>query len=253
MIFKPEIAPTPEDEKNAAYWFIFRENQILLINSTELPQIPLLKGESIWEQITGRRFLGYWDGCPCFAANWGTRNIPADWENYNIRELFGKIDDRIYRLIGRAFHFMYWEQNNQYCGRCGAPTANSPIEYAKICSKCGWTIYPRIAPAIIVAVVKGDQILLAQAKNSRTGFYGVIAGFVEPGETLEETVAREISEEVGITVKNIRYFGSQPWPFPDSLMLGFTAEWADGEIVVDDKEIGAAGWFRAEEIPNIPG
>jgi NAD+ diphosphatase len=125
-------------------------------------------------------------------------------------------------------------------------------ERAKTCPACGLNSYPRLSPAVIVAVVKDDKLLLATSPRFRSSFWSVLAGFVEPGETLEDCVVREVEEEVGITVRNVRYFGSQPWPFPDSLMLGFTAEYAKGEIKTDGMEIVEADWFGADNLPNVP-
>ncbi|MFP4194870.1 MAG: NAD(+) diphosphatase, partial [Desulfobacterales bacterium] len=122
----------------------------------------------------------------------------------------------------------------------------------KICPQCGLINYPRVSPAVIVAVVKNGQILLARNKQARIPFYSVLAGFVEPSETLEQCVEREVGEEVGITVENIRYFGSQPWPFPNSLMIGFTAEYASGEIQIDSGELSDAGWFDKNSLPRVP-
>lgn len=130
---------------------------------------------------------------------------------------------------------------------------NKNDERAKVCPSCGFVNYPRISPAMIVAVTRGREILLAKGSRFQGGFYSVLAGFVEPGETFEECVEREIKEEVGLKVKNINYFGSQPWPFPDSLMVGFTAEYAGGDITIDNKEILDAGWYTAEGLPLIPG
>ncbi len=137
----------------------------------------------------------------------------------------------------------------------GAVTSDDIIEgqRAKACPYCQLTIYPRISPAVIVAVIKEQQILLAHAPRFPQGFYSVIAGFVEPGETFEDCVHREVREEVGIEAADIRYFGNQPWPFPDSLMVGFTARYAGGEITVDHDEILEAGWFCADKLPEIPG
>ena len=138
-------------------------------------------------------------------------------------------------------------------GRCGSRTVDRTQERAKECPDCGLISYPSISPAIIVAVRKGNRILLAHSTRHRSGWYSVLAGFVEPGETLEACVRREVKEEVGLEVKNIRYFGSQPWPFPNSLMVGFTAEYGGGKIVLDDDEILAARWFAANNLPPIPG
>jgi NAD+ diphosphatase len=127
------------------------------------------------------------------------------------------------------------------------------VERAKRCPQCGLLHFPRLAPAIIVLIERGDRLLLARARRFPTAMYSVLAGFVEPGESLEEAVAREVKEEVGLSLRDIRYFGSQPWPFPDSLMIGFTAEYADGVVMVDNNEILDARWFGAEDMPEIPG
>jgi NAD+ diphosphatase len=145
-----------------------------------------------------------------------------------------------------------WNQTHRYCGRCGKLTEDKTDERAKTCPECGMINYPRLSPAIIVAVLKNDRILLGRNKRFRLPFYSVLAGFVEPGETLEECVSREIREEVSITVKNIRYFGSQPWPFPDSLMIAFIADYAGGEISTDGSEIIDAAWFAKDNLPKIP-
>jgi NAD+ diphosphatase len=169
-----------------------------------------------------------------------------------LRDYFGLLQEDLIWIAGRANQLVDWNRNHQYCGKCGQPNKDKSDERAKICPGCGAVNYPRLSPAIIVAVTKQDQILLANNKRFKTGYYSVLAGFVEPGENLEECVAREIREEVGITVKNIRYFGSQPWPFPNSLMVAFTAEYAAGEIDVDTSEIVDAGWFTGQTLPSIP-
>lgn len=161
--------------------------------------------------------------------------------------------DDIFRVAGRAHQIINWVRTHQYCGKCGGPIKNKVTELARECPNCGVNIYPRISPAVIIAIVKGDKILLARNKNFPNSFYSVLAGFVEPGETLEECVQREVKEEVGIEVKNIKYFGSQSWPFPDSLMIAFTAEYANGEIVVDNLELSHADWFSRYNLPaKIP-
>ena len=145
-----------------------------------------------------------------------------------------------------------WDRTHQYCGRCGTKTIDAEGERAKRCPNCGLSNYPRLSPSIIVRINRGDEILMARAFRFPPGMYSVLAGFVEPGETLEEAVEREVWEEVRIRVKNIRYFGSQPWPFPHSLMLGFTAEYAGGEIEIDQVEIEDAGWYSAANLPQLP-
>ena len=153
---------------------------------------------------------------------------------------------------GRAVQIVNFNNDHKYCGRCGTLTQKVDGERAKKCPKCGLVNYPRISPAIIVAVVREGKLLLAHNNQSPKDLYSVVAGFVEVGETFEECVFREVREETGITVKNINYFGNQPWPFPNSLMIGFTAEYASGEIQVDGKEIGHADWYSSNEMPVTP-
>lgn len=169
-----------------------------------------------------------------------------------LRKLFGTLDAAEYRCAATGLHVLHWARTHRFCGCCGAETAIKPDERALACPDCTHVFYPRISPAIIVAVVREKKILLAHSAHFTPGLYTVIAGFVEPGETLEDCVSRELMEEVGITVKNIRYFASQPWPFPDSLMTAFTAEYDAGEITVDNHEIIDAGWYSADSIPLIP-
>lgn len=170
----------------------------------------------------------------------------------DLRALMNTIGDELFWIAGRANHLMDWDRSHRFCGRCGQPTVDKPDERAKHCPACGLINYPRLSPAVIVAVLKGDRLLLARNKRFRGAFYSVLAGFVEPGETLEQCVMREIREEVGIAVKNIRYFGSQPWPFPNSLMVGFVADYAGGEITVDNVELMEAAWFTATDLPQVP-
>jgi len=161
-------------------------------------------------------------------------------------------DQDLFLLAGNANHILHWSNVNQFCGRCGGKTENAKEERAKICPACHNMIFPRISPATITAIIKEDKILLAHNQKFRKDLYSLIAGFVEPGETLEQCVRREIMEEVGLKVKNIQYFSSQPWPFPDSLMFAFTAEYESGDIKADQIEILDAGWFAADELPVIP-
>lgn len=181
------------------------------------------------------------------------------FEVLGLRALLAHFDIDTFMTAGRATHVVDWATSNRFCGRCGTATkrseqmnAQNNHERCMVCPSCGFTAYPRIAPAIIVLVRRGNQALLARNARFPGVFFSTLAGFSEIGESLEETLVREVREEVGIGVKNIRYFGSQPWPFPHSLMVGFTADWADGEIAVDGEEIAEARWFSADSLPNIP-
>ena len=178
--------------------------------------------------------------------------LPAGWKTSPVRDLYGVIPDRDMAYAAYAVRVLDFNRSNAFCGRCGAPTRPSTTERARICTACGRTIYPRISPAIIVLVKKGEEVLLARSPRFTPGVYSVLAGFNEPGENLEQTVHREVFEEVGISVQNIRYFGSEPWPFPDSLMIGFVADYAGGEIRIDPREIEEAGWFSRDTLPPYP-
>ncbi|WP_394848074.1 NAD(+) diphosphatase [Pendulispora brunnea] len=170
----------------------------------------------------------------------------------NLRELYIPLGDERFWLAGRATQVVDWAKTHRFCGRCATPTVAMENERCLRCPACGLLSYPRISPAIIVLVRRGDRVLLARNARSTFGFYSVLAGFSEVGESLEETIVREVREEVGVDVANARYFGSQPWPFPHSLMIGFFADWVSGEIQVDGAEIAHADWFRADALPPIP-
>ena len=235
-------------------WFVFHRDRLLLRESGNGCQIPCAVNLAQIKPAPIRgQYLGTLDDRPCYAAELADENQDLEgFQLIGLRETFGQLEEELIWIAGRANQLVDLSRNHQFCGQCGHPTADKPEERAKICSACGLVNYPRLSPAVIMAVVKGDRLLLASNRRFKSGFYSVLAGFVEPGETLEECVAREIKEEVGINVKNIRYFGSQPWPFPNSLMVGFSADYAGGEIKVDQSEIVDAGWFKADNLPAIP-
>jgi len=153
--------------------------------------------------------------------------------------------------IRRAAELEYFEESHQFCGFCGAPMEPA-AENSRICTQCGKQIWPRIQPAVITLVRKGEEFLLVHAYTLRPGIFGLVAGFVEVSENLEEAVQRELMEETGIKVKNIKYFGSQSWPFPTNLMIGFTADYESGEIRLQEEEIADGGWFSKDNLPHIP-
>jgi NAD+ diphosphatase len=253
MLFKPDFIP-PADEPDSALWFIFNKSRLLIKIKDDSCAIPdgsdLARFKSA---IIYKQYLGTLDDRPCFAAEF-TGNPIADTELAfkDLRGLFGMLEEDLIWIAGRANQLVNWNQTHRHCGKCGKLTEYKTDERAKICPDCGLINYPRLSPAIIVAVLKNDRILLGRNKRFKLPFYSVLAGFVEPGETLEECVKREIQEEVGITVKNIRYFGSQPWPFPDSLMIAFVADYARGKICTDGSEIIDADWFAKDNLPQIP-
>ena len=249
-------ASPPLDFSIPAYWFLFQGKRLLVFSGEsqgkEGVTIPLTTHPKI-PQIPLKRFhfLGNLAGIPCYVGEVGEGGEPPPgYTSHGLRGLFGRLDDNFMRIAGRAAHILDWDRNHQFCGRCGAKTELSQ-DRALVCPTCGLRAYPRISPAVIMAVVREDQLLLGHAQRHPEGFYSVLAGFAEPGETLEEAVAREVREEVGLEIKNTRYFGSQPWPFPDSLMIGFTCEYAAGEIELVDSELDDAGWYRPGNYPGM--
>jgi NAD+ diphosphatase len=253
MIFKPTSKSVTEPSEPGR-WFIFSGDKLLVQSNEESSSVPFLEDPSLLNlDIIRKQSVGKLDGFACYSAECGPdAKAPEGMSFRGLRPLFGHLDDRVFRLAGRAFQIMNWDRTHQFCSRCGHPTRDKEDETAKLCSACGFISFPVMSSAIIVAVTRDEKILLARAARFPREMYSVLAGFVEPGESLEECIRREVGEEVGVEVTNIRYFGSQPWPFPNSLMIGFTAEYGGGEIRIDEKEIVDAGWFRAENLPKIP-
>jgi NAD+ diphosphatase len=175
---------------------------------------------------------------------------PADMALHGLRMLYGVLDETTFQLAGRAFQIVNWDRTHHFCGRCGTAADYHKSDRARQCPRCGLLSFPRVSPAVITLIHRGDEFVLARNGRFPKGRYSIIAGFVEAGETLEEGVAREIREEIGIEVTDITYHSSQPWPFPNSLMIGFTAAWKSGEIAVDGEEIVDAGWYSASRLPG---
>jgi NAD+ diphosphatase len=254
MPFVSSVVP-PSKQGEPAWWFVFKDDAVLVKLNEDVAHIPCVTAlDQLSLQPIRTQYLGTLDGRHCYSAEVDAQDnsIPDGMSFQRFRSLYNALPEEIFWAAGRAFQVMDWDRTHQYCGKCGHPTQSAEGERAKVCPECGQTSYPRIAPAVIVAVVKDRQLLLAHANRFPKGLYSVIAGFVEVGETFEECVRREVKEETAIEVKDIQYFGSQPWPFPHSLMVGFTAKYAGGEIRVDDTEITEAGWFTADNLPICP-
>lgn len=237
-----------------AWLFVFYTNRLLVIEASGEIRIPDNRDlDDIMPLDLSAQYLGDINGHPCYYLDTHEIiDVPAKLAFRDLRSLLGQLDEDIFLLAGRAFQIANWNRMTKYCGKCGAITEMQDEELVKRCPRCKSLFYPRISPAVIVAVVRDDKILLAHNKSFNNNRYSVIAGFVEPGERFEDCVRREVMEEVGIRIKNISYFASQPWPFPDSLMVGFTAEYDSGEINVDGKEIDDAGWYSYENLPQTP-
>jgi NAD+ diphosphatase len=190
--------------------------------------------------------------CWLHIVNDATVAPPAGWEWQETRSLLSAFTPAQMHAVSCARELAWWETRNRFCGCCGTPTIDVESERAKKCPQCGALFFPNSSPAVIVAVTRGDQILLAHNRNFRPGMFSLLAGFVDPGETFEQAAVREVREEVGIKAGDLRYVTSQPWPFPNSLMAGFRASYLGGEIAVDGKEIEQADWFSRDALPEIP-
>lgn len=173
------------------------------------------------------------------------------YEMCGLRASYYKLPEELYNKAGKCEELLYWNHNTRFCGACGG-RMKMHTDISKICENCGREIWPQLATAIIVLIHRGDEVLLVHARNFRGNFFGLVAGFVETGETLEEAVQREVKEETGLKIKNIRYFGSQPWPYPCGLMVGFNADYSEGELKLQETELAAGAWFTKEKLPQIP-
>jgi NAD+ diphosphatase len=242
----------PETLDQPALWFVYMGNEILVARGAEGAQIPVVRNlDELGLTALRMQYLGSLAGRHCFAAEVEAATAPpAGMEWSGLRALFGSLDDTIFALAGRAFQIVDWDRSHQFCGRCGTATVLKEGERSRVCPSCAQLHYPRIAPAIMVLVRRGPEFLLARSPHFPPGMFSALAGFTEPGETLEQTIVREVREEVSIEIRNIRYFASQPWPFPHSLMIAFHADYAEGEITPDPAEIEAADWFSADRLPE---
>ena len=224
-------------------WWVVSHEQKLWLPNGELPY-----GEAANFDLVGQRALqiGEWQGEPVWLVQLQRRHDMG-----SVRQVID-LDVGLFQLAGRGVQLAEFYRSHKYCGYCGHEMYPSKTEWAMLCSHCRERYYPQIAPCIIVAIRRDDSILLAQHTRHRHGVHTVLAGFVEVGETLEQAVAREVMEESGIKVKNLRYVTSQPWPFPQSLMTAFMAEYDSGEIVIDPKELLEANWYRYDDLPLLP-
>lgn len=180
---------------------------------------------------------------------------PAGYQPRKLRGLFGALDEELLAIAGRALQITQWARTHRFCGACGHAMAPVAGERCMACPACGHSAYPRISPAMMVLVQRGDELLLARHTASPTGMFTALAGFLEAGESVEDAIHREVEEEVGLKVQQLQYFGSQSWPFPHSLMLAFTAQYLGGEVRVDEHEIAEARWFGPGDAlpPRPPG
>jgi NAD+ diphosphatase len=256
-VFMPALRPPSEPPPSGTAWFAFRGDRLLVQAEQDRAALPeYAELARLGVEFDAGHYLGRIGETDCYAVSLPDAfEPPAGLALEGLRALYARLPDDEYGVAGRAAQILVWDQTHRFCGRCGTPTINAPAERAKLCPQCGLLSFPRLSPAVIMLVQRGeDELLLARNRAFVDGFFSVLAGFVEPGESLEEAVAREVYEEVGLHVRDIAYFGSQPWPFPHQLMIGFTAHYADGDIRLQADEIAEAAWFnRRGELPKLPG
>lgn len=224
--------------------YVFKDNALVVSDQLELPRLTAYADDIIVNQVDGQTFV---------ARHLSDDfEMPEKYQLVQVRDLVSHWSTNQFEQTSRALQLLEWKRNHQFCSRCGHKAEQHGLENAMRCPACKYSQYPRIQPCVIVAITKGTQILLARSIRRHTSMYGLIAGFVEIGETLEQAVARETLEEVGITLKNIEYMASQPWPFPSNLMLAFKAEYAGGELILQRDEIADAEFFEFDNLPTIP-
>jgi NAD+ diphosphatase len=240
------LVPEPDAD---ALTFAFARGRMLVRPGLEVPAFGTLG--PVPRLAAGPISLGRLDGRPCYAVAL-EGDLPDGLTAVGLRELFARLEDGpVVSMAARASQTLDWWFGHAFCGRCGGATEAHPTEMARSCPACGAMHFPRISPAVITLVHRGmAEVLLAHDRRFRPGFFALLAGFVEPGETLEQAVAREVREEVGLEVEDIRYFGSQSWPFPSQLMVGFYARYRSGEIRVQEEELTEARWFPVSALPG---
>jgi NAD+ diphosphatase len=256
------------DAPAEGHWFVFRGDQLLVeMGPLEQPSDDLrVRARPAWAKLPLREnhdwlgaeplrrlYLGLLNGQQCWVAELPKEaHAPAGMSWEGLRTLFSVLDDAHFALAGRALQLVDWDRTHQFCGRCGARTQAHREERVRVCPGCKLSAYPRVAPAVMALVRREKQILLARSPHFPPGMYSALAGFVEPGESLEQCLAREVAEEVGVEIAKPSYFASQSWPFPHSLMIAFVCDWVRGEIKPQETEIEEAKWFEVLQLPKLP-
>jgi NAD+ diphosphatase len=254
--YLPHFQP-PAERGDRALWFAFHEGRVMVRMNDAVPSVmSCTHPNQHGLEVVQEHYLGTYGGEHCYAAELAAaqvaQHVPEGHAMLGLRDLLGHIDDTLAGISGRAFQILDWNRNHKYCGRCGGETVPRNNERARTCAPCKRTTYPPVAPVIMILIKDGRRLLLARKVGWGNTRYSALAGFVEPGETLESTVIRETREEVGVEIKNIQYFGSQPWPFPNNLMIAFTADYAGGPVKPDGVEIEEATFFDVDDLPNLP-
>lgn len=237
---------------DSSFWLLRYESQVLVQFSADTNHVFPMATAADFGHPTEALLIGEWQGKPCYALDLLEMPQHIAGELMPVRSMFSAVGEQAFTMAGRATQLMDWQKNHRFCGRCGERQIKKSTEFGMECPSCKLVSYPRISPAVMILIQRGDELLLGRSPHFKPGVFSALAGFVEPGETLEECCIREVREEVGVEITNLRYFQSQPWPFPNSLMLAFFADYAGGEINIDPKEIEAAAWFSKNDLPKLP-
>jgi NAD+ diphosphatase len=260
VFLPPAFAPlwsVPDPIPAGGLWFVFERGKLLTAAET-LPThaltVPIGDGPPV--PVDGPRFIGLLGEIPCWAARTSGPGAPAGFDFEPLRGLFDRLPDELVAVAGRAAQALEFERTHRHCGVCATPTEESDEGRARRCPACGQAYYPRLTPAMMVLITRqapsGTKLLLATGARGESPMYSALAGFVEPSESLEDCVRREVHEEVSLKVRKLRYFQSECWPFPHSLMVAFLAEYASGEIHCQEDEIVDAQWFAVDRLPRLP-
>ncbi len=232
-------------------WFIFYDRKLALLSGgygpPKLPHGPLPPVDA-----SGlRHSLGSYEGVPCIAFEAERLPDSAPWTLVDLREAYVVLGEKLYALAGKGRQLIHWDWLSRFCAHCGVETVLE-TQNSKRCPICGNAVFPSVSTAVLVLVRKEDSILLVRAHNFRGPFYGLVAGYLEPGETLEQCAAREVLEETSLAIGNISYFGCQPWPFPSNLMVGFSADYLSGDLVIQQSELSEAAFYTRDNLPTLP-
>ncbi len=232
------------------YWYVFYNDQLLLQKKADGYAIPFMNEAPV--AVTCSLAVEMQDGTMAMVAFTDVPLVETDvYLPMGLRASYDHLGRYFYDQAGKAYEIVYWDQHSRFCPVCGTPTElKGPI--MKKCPDCGNEMFPAVSPAILVLIRKGEEILLVHARNFRGTFHGLVAGFLETGETLEQCVEREVREETGLTIRDITYFGNQPWPYPSNLMIGFIADYVSGEIKLQEEELSSGSFFSKDNLPEIP-
>ena len=262
MILPSHFEPlwsAPSDAGEDGLWFVFHRSNLLVYTAHDAPMLPMpadVHGGSVAIDPASKRFVGMLGSMPCWTVRATSDRVPEGHKFENMRALFNRLPDDFLAIGGRAVQTLEFDRAHTFCGACATPTAIFESGRSRKCPNCGETYYPKVSPAMMV-LIKRDlptsrELLLARSGRFAKGMFSALAGFVEPSESIEECIHREAFEEVGVKITNLRYFSSQGWPFPNSLMIAYVADYVSGEIVPQEGEIEEAAWFKLDALPQLP-